>query len=51
MATMCPTCSGQGRVQIQRAHNMEDNPSGPEYEEQPCTAPGCQHGWIQDESR
>lgn len=36
MATQCSTCNGSGTVQVQRHHNMDDNPGGSEYEEQPC---------------
>ncbi len=50
MATQCQGCGGSGRVQIQRQHNMEDNPGGPEYEEQTCQSCGGS-GWKEEEHR
>lgn len=46
----CGTCGGSGRVQVQRHHNMDDNPGGPEYEEQTCGTCGGS-GWVEGGSR
>lgn len=46
----CPGCSGKGRIQVQRAHDLADNAGGAEYEEQSC--PGCGGtGWVEGGSR
>ncbi len=50
MATQCSMCGGRGTIQVERHHNMEDNPGGPEYEEQQCsTCAGS--GWVDDNTR
>ncbi|MEU6362211.1 hypothetical protein [Streptomyces albidoflavus] len=36
MEQVCGSCSGSGKILVQRQHNIEDNPGGSEYEEQTC---------------
>ncbi|WP_158708841.1 hypothetical protein [Streptomyces sp. NRRL S-920] len=46
----CPGCNGTGKIQVQRHHNMDDNPGGVEVEEQQCS--GCNGtGWIEGGDR
>ncbi|MFI1796565.1 hypothetical protein ACH427_04295 [Streptomyces sp. NPDC020379] len=50
MATQCSDCNGKGTVQVERHHNIEDNPGGKEYEEQTCSTCNGQ-GWVDADTR
>lgn len=46
----CGTCDGSGEVQVERAHDIADNPGVAECEEQRCgTCDGS--GWVSGGSR